>query len=328
MTNDISLLDKVKVVVEMTKSNVFYAFIIAFLLIISFLFITTNKNNAKESKRTFGSLYAIALIIILIKYANSLTTMADYMMNNLFIVFYFPNIAVYLASILITNIIMWISLFNSSTKTSIKVLNSIIFSIIHYVLILILNIITTKKIDVFNQKELYANHDIHALIELTSNIFLIWILFLIFYKIIYTYLEKKRQDKVYERESLNVEHIKDTKKEHDFTINLPENVIKVKAPYLLKRETSTTRIVYELPKQTENTAIYEQMLTLDDYKLLVSLLKEEKAKGVKTILKNANSQMMEEENSKSLEKIESQKNKTVQHENRLSELMELYKSVG
>lgn len=326
--HDISLLDKIKVVVEMTKSNIFYALIIGFLLIISFLFITTNKNNAKESKRTFGSLYAIALIIILIKYANSLTTMADYMMNNVFIIFYFPNIAVYLVSIIITNIIMWISIFSSSTKPAIKVLNSLIFSIIHYVLILILTIITTKNIDVFNQKELYANHDIHALIELTSNIFLVWLLFLVLYKIIYTYLEKKKKDKIYEIEPLSVEHIKETKKDPDLTINLPESVVRVKAPYLLKRETSTTRIIYELPKQTENTAIYEQMLTLDDYKLLVSLLKEEKAKGVKTILKNANSQITQEEKNKPSEKVEPPKIQTSQHENRLSELMELYKSVG
>lgn len=323
--NELSLIEKFKVVFDITKSNIVYPIIIIFLLIISFLFITTNKNNAKESKKVYGSLYAILMIIILIKYATSLKTMIDYMMNHLFIVFYFPNIAVYLTAILITNIIMWISMFKSSTKTIIKIINATIFSIIHYILLLILGIITTKKIDVFNQKALYANHDIHALIELSSNIFIIWMIFLILYKIIYTYLESKKGQKIYDNQLLAIEQVQKVEKEGTVTINLPKNIKEVRAPYLVKREMSKTRIVYQLPKQMENTAIYEQMLTLDDYKLLVSLLKEEKEKGVKTILNNQKHTINKE---KTEEERLTQKNKQSQPESGLSELMRLYKSTS
>lgn len=326
--NEISILEKLKVVYEITKSNIFYPIIIAFLLIVSFLFITTNKNNSKESKKTYGSLYAIAIIIILIKYADSLKTMSDYLMNNLFIIFYFPNIAVYLAAIIITNIIMWISMFKPSTKTIIKLINTTVFSIIHYILILILGIITAKNIDVFNQKALYANHNIHALIELSSNIFLIWIIFLIIYKIIYTYLENKKVHKIYENKSLTVEHIKGVEKSQNLSVNLPKTVTKVNAPYIVKREMSKTRIVYELPKQTENIAVYEQMLTLEDYKLLVSLLKEQKEKGVKTIFNQTNRKINNEEIETKQEEKKTKLDQKLKNENSLSELMKLYKSVG
>lgn len=328
MMNEIPFIEKLKIVYEITKSNIFYPIIIVFLLIISFLFITTNKNNSKESKKTYGSLYAIAIIIILIKYADSLKTMADYMMNNLFIIFYFPNIAVYLAAIIITNIIMWISMFKPSTKTIIKLINTTVFSIIHYVLLLILGIITSKKIDVFNQKALYANHNIHALIELSSNIFLIWIIFLIIYKIIYTYLESKKTQKIYEDKPLTVEHIKGVEKESNLMVSLPQTVTKVNAPYIVKREMSKTKIVYELPKQTENTAIYEQMLTLDDYKLLVSLLKEQKEKGIKTIFNPSIHKINNEKVQTEEKRNNTQFNQNSSSENSLSELMKLYKNVG
>lgn len=274
----ISLLDKIQVLLNITKSNIFYPIIIIALILISFLFITTNKNNTKESKKTYGTIYAIIITISLIKYGKSLATMFDYMVNNLFIVFYFPNIAVYLVAIITTNIIMWISMFSTKTKQLIKIINSIIFSLIHYIFILILNLITTKNINVFNQKELYENIKIHSLIELSSNIFIVWILFLLIYKIIITYLESKKVETIYNNSTLTVEHINSTNENIPLSIKLPDNVIQINHPYILKREISKPQIVYNLPKQQENTAIYEQMLTLDDYKLLVSMLNEQRQK--------------------------------------------------
>ncbi len=274
----ISLLDKLQVLFNITKSNIFYPIIIIALILISFLFITTNKNNTKESKKTYGTIYAIILTISLIKYGKSLATMFDYMVNNLFIVFYFPNIAVYLVAIIATNVIMWVSMFSTKTKQLIKIINSIVFSLIHYIFILILNLINTKNINVFNQKELYENIKIHSLIELSSNIFIAWILFLIIYKIIITYLDSKKVEEVYNNSTLTVEHINATNENLPFSIKLPDNVIQINHPYILKREVSKPQIVYNFPKQQENTAIYEQMLTLDDYKLLVSMLNEQRQK--------------------------------------------------
>lgn len=342
----ISLFDKIQVLFNITKSNIFYPIIIIALILISFLFITTNKNNTKESKKTYGTIYAIIIIISLIKYGNSLATMFDYMVNNLFIVFYFPNIAVYLVAIIATNIIMWISMFSTKTKQLIKIINSTIFSLIHYIFILILNLINTKNINVFNQKELYENIKIHSLIELSSNIFIIWILFLVIYRIIITYLESKKVEKVYNNSTLTVEHINPTSENIPFSIKLPDNVIQINHPYILKREVSKPQIVYNFPKQQENTAIYEQMLTLEDYKLLVSMLNEQRQK--ENIRKN-NSVFMTNTNNeipnnneniyKNIQSTEStsdnifinQQNnikEPTKEENPLSELMALYKSVS
>lgn len=320
----LSLIDKFGVLFHLTKSNIFYPIIIFIFVVISFLFVTTNKNNKKESKRAYGTIYAILIVVTLVKYSSFLPKMFDYMMNNLFIIFYFPNIAVYLGAIVATNIIMWISMFSTKTKSLIKIINSIFFSIIHYIFILILNIISTAKIDVFNQSVLYSNNDIHALIELTSNFFLIWIFFLSIYKIIITYLESKKVERVFSEEMINVEHVKEEGEEKHITIHLPNSVSLIDAPYIIKRDTNKTNIVYNIPFSKENTAIYEQMLTLDDYKLLISLLKEQRIKDVKQVLEKQNEKIIERNKEKNI--VHNKEDKKLQ--NNLTELMALYKSVS
>ena len=73
----LSLLDKLKVVVDLTSSDKTYIIVICLLAFLSILFATTNRKNAKESKKTYGIIYIISLIAIIIKYHASLSTMYD-----------------------------------------------------------------------------------------------------------------------------------------------------------------------------------------------------------------------------------------------------------
>ena len=52
----ISIIDKCKVLFDLTKSNIFYPIMIFVFIVISFLFVTTNKNNKKESKKVYGTI--------------------------------------------------------------------------------------------------------------------------------------------------------------------------------------------------------------------------------------------------------------------------------
>lgn len=140
------------------------------------------------------AIYGSITLVSLIFYREELFNMFDYMMNNFFIAVYFPNLAIYFAAIVATNIILWISIFNRKITKWIRAINTIVFCIIHYLLILIINIITTNKLDIFEQTSIYQNENALALIELSSTIFIVWILFLIIYKIIRIYQQKKEED--------------------------------------------------------------------------------------------------------------------------------------
>ena len=218
-----TILDKLKIVFDISVSSKLFIAVIAFIILLSILALTTNRKNIKRTKKIYMIVYAIILIAILFFYHDSLGKMFDYMMNNFFIVLYFPNIAVYIAAIITTNIILLVSVLNLRTPKLIKNINTIIYAIMHYLLALVLNIITKNKLDIFSQTSIYSNADAQAVIELSSTIFIIWIVFLIIYKIIRKYQLK---DKVPVRKKIIVKKVR----------ILPEGISEVIAPPFVKTE--------------------------------------------------------------------------------------------
>lgn len=218
-----TLLEKFKIIFEVSKSSKIFIGVIAFIILLTIISIRTNKKNAKNSKRIYAIMYAVILIALLVIYHNSLGKMFDYMMNNFFIVLYFPNVAVYLAAIIITNIILLISIFSFKTSKLVKNINIIVYGIIHYLLALVLNIITTNNLDIFSQISVYSNKQAQAIIELSSGIFIIWIIFLVVYKIIRKYQTK---DMVPVRKKVVVKKVR----------ALPENINEVPIPLFVKAQ--------------------------------------------------------------------------------------------
>lgn len=261
----ISMLDKLKTVAHLSN-NVFNIAVIAFLVFISFLFITTNKNNAKQSRKAYIALYAILFIVVLIRYYNSLPTMFDYFMDNLFDVIYFPNIAVYIGAIIASNIIMLVSIFSTNTHKYIKVINVIISSFLDYLFVLAVNVINSKKIDVFNIESLYSNSNVHSLIELSSNIFVLWILFLVIFKIVISIIEKKNEKRP---NKVTVKHVGYDVKKSSNEVKFPNNVLLTNTPVIIKRDDYGK-------KKDDSDVLYDGMFTKDDYRLMLSILKGEK----------------------------------------------------
>ena len=257
----LSLTDKLKILLEVTKSSKIFIIVIVSLLFLAYIFTTINKKNLKSSKFTYITIYVIILSSLLFAYRDSLSKMFDYLVNNLFIVIYFPNLAIYLSAILITNIIIWISIFRTKVTKLIKNINIIFYCVMTYILILILNIINVNKLDVFTQSYVYSNKEALALIELSSTIFIIWISFLILYLIIRRFQKDKQEIPV--------------KQEKTNTNRMPKNYKLVEAPYYVKRADDAIKVV---KNEAPRTNPYDELLTLNDYKLLLNILKDHKKK--------------------------------------------------
>jgi len=276
-----TLSDKLKVLVTVSQSSkLLMASVIVFLLFLAYLFFTTNKKNAKTGKKIYLSYYFFILIFIIITYGSSLTKMFDYMMNNFFIALYFPNLAIYLAAIIATNIILWVSVFSFKTSKAIKNINITIFCIINYLLALLLNIITSKKIDVFSQESIYANKNAQALIELSSLVFIVWIIFLVIYRVIRAY---QNRNKNYPVEDFNS------------SPKLPTNIIEISSPVFVRERPSKKEEIIQPSSAIEE---YEKMLTLDDYKIVLNILKEQKEKERLEKIRKEQIMRQEKENKK------------------------------
>ena len=301
----LSLLDKLSLFLDVAKDSLWSVLILLMLIVLVYIFSNTTKKTMKRNKIIYIGFSLLMLIVLLICYLPSIGKVFDNMMNNLFIVIYFPSLAVYFAAIIATSIILWVSLFNYKTSQIIKRVNLVMYLIINYLFALVLYTINNNKLDIFSTESIYKNKEATALIELTSILFVVWIIFLVVYKLVLIYLRKdyrpqvkkvivKKEIKKLPENYLNIEvpsmvygNISKTKKDeknYSYT-NAPSmvygNVAKVK-PYI---EIDAPKIVYgTIPKKysiDNKTKVYEDMLTLEDYKLLLKLLKDQKKKEVK-----------------------------------------------
>ena len=260
--------------------------ILAIIVFLTIIFITTNGSNRKQSKRTYIIIYLAAFIFVAVQYGSSFMTLVDYAINEVFITYYFPNIVIYLIMLIITNVVLFKTIFSNKADFKLKVINSTAFALIMYLFILAIAQITNLELDVFNITELYSSNEVRSLLELSMFIFVFWMAVLGIY-----YLIRKYQ---YKHNLITVESFTNYNIIHDFDIKKAYKVTK-------------KPIIIEEPKEEKKTEptmnLLGQDFTLDEYKLMVKILKEEKEK----------------------EQIK-QERKTVE-ENPLTELNKLYQSI-
>jgi len=316
--NKLSLLDKWKVFWQVSTSS-YWAFIILILLIVAgYFFLKTNPRNQKRNKRIYIGLSSIMILLVLIVYHPSLSQFFDYFMNNVFIAILFPNLALYFAMIIILNIIVWISILNYQSSEIIKRVNVIIYIIMNYLLVLTLKVVDTGKLDIFQKSSVYTNTKATALIEISSFIFILWIIYLILYKIILVYIRKDYKPKV--------RRVIIRKKK------LPENYEPIQMPSYLYGNVGKRTI--ENQNSKEATEELEKMLTVEDYRLLIKILKEEKEKEKK---ENKEKEIIESEKQQLLrqKRIQEEKEKIaemklqekIREEEKYTELEMLYRSM-
>ena len=311
---------------KIISENKFSIVILLFLIFLTFIFITTNKKNIKTTKKIYIGIYSFITLFLLIFNGKHLGKFFDYMMNNFFIAIYFPNFAIYFAAIIISNIIVLISIFNQKITKLIKNINIIVYTFITYLLILLIGVISKSDLDVYSQASIYKNTSAHALISLTSTVFMLWIIFLILYTIIKKFIIKdKNKEEVIVKEKIVKERI------------LPDNIKEVPIPAFatvvtpINEEEINRKAEIEIQKRVNDrlreTHQLDNMLSKKDYMIILKMLKdkdkyEEASKKVdqeinentylSTLLKEKqrvldNDRMIKEENLKLQEEIEQMK---------------------
>ncbi len=296
----LSLLDKLMILLEVSKSSFWSIIILVLLIGLGVVFFTTNKKNATRNKKIYLVFVLFVVSLMLVLYYQSLANMFDYMMNNFFIAVYFPNLAIYFAAIIATNIILWISIFNFKTSTIIKRINIVVYILLNYLLVLILGIINTEGLDVFTQESIYKNKQATALIELSSLVFAIWIIYLIIYKIIYTYIKKDtknimKQVVVTKENKKLPKNYKPTKIPSYIYGNAPvmktvKNTLSSLDTLVIENQRDIDKELAEIDKEYQEiekkkkqiayekamAKEFDDLLTIDDYKMVLKILKGQK----------------------------------------------------
>lgn len=253
----LSLITKLQTVFDFIISRNLYLMILAVLVFLTIIFITTNGSNRKQSKKTYIILYLAFFAFIGIQYGESIVTVLDYAVNEIFYTYYFPNIVIYLIMLIVTNIILWKTIFSEKNDKKLKILNSCAFSIIVYLFILGISAINNLNLDIFNITELYSSNQVRSILELSMLIFTFWIVLLVIYHLIKKFQYKHNIIKTEEFTNYNIIN--------DFNIDKAYKVPK-------------TRIYIEEEKKEEpkiEKPSLEPGFTLEEYKVMSKILKEE-----------------------------------------------------
>lgn len=241
----VSLFEKIKSLVEIISSSYFFIFMLIVFIILSIYLFNTIKKDEIKTKKTYVYAYAVIIFAIMIFYNSQIFDLLDYLIDNIFIILCFPNLAVYIAMIIFLNMVMIKSVFSKKITNINKIIYIIVYSSIHFILILILNLINKNNINVYDQTSLYSNQELLNLVSLSVIIFILWTL----YNII-TYFINKANYKI-------KEPIKKEIKEYD------HNTIKIEKNF-------DNQIFNNTEENIKNVNLED--LKLEDYKRLKKLL--------------------------------------------------------
>lgn len=254
----LTLLEKLQKLFDLILTSPFFIFLLIFTILVFIILLDSKSYKRKKVRNYIIGIYTLVFVSVIIKYHSSFFSVLDYLVNSVFVIFYFPNIAVYGLMILIINIIVLMTIFNKKDKVT-RVLNMTSYTIIMYLMLLVIHTITKEGLDVYDSVTLYTNQDILILIELSNILFVIWLILLGINKILELLETKgiKTKSRLFKnnKQGIVTEYI-----EKEVIREVPVEVIK-EVPVPVEVE----RIVH---KQR-----YEDMFTKDEYMLMLQILK-------------------------------------------------------
>lgn len=170
----LSLLEKLKVLLDMLLSFKFILIFVIIMLILTILYLFKKISNKKYI--IFMSLsIIITFIISIIKNYKILSNTFDNFATIFFNGIYFPSIYAYIGILLIISLAFITSVLSSKKRKIYKIINSVIFILNNIFFIIVLNVIAKNNINIFEISSLYTNNSLVAILELNIILFILWI---------------------------------------------------------------------------------------------------------------------------------------------------------
>lgn len=174
-----NILEKMDCIFNLVKDNWIY---IAFLSFAGIMLLLANFK--KISRKTCFITNLISYITLLsysiATHSKQLGKIGNSLIDNLFMNIYFPSAYAYLFVLITMNIVTLVSMLNRKLNKVYKWIHGIFFFAIQFIFILILELLSTNKIDIFSKTSLFSNKDIIMLLEFSINLFIAWMIILTF----------------------------------------------------------------------------------------------------------------------------------------------------
>lgn len=168
---DFSLIKKLNILMNLIISSPLFLFCFMMGIAILIFYIISIKKNKGINKWIFISVWVILFIILIINYRQVVFNLIDNLFDSIFTALYFPNLAVYIIILFISNFSFFYSIFSKRIDQSNKFINFITALLVDILLVLIIDIVSSNNINVYEELTVYSNSNLLVLLELTSAIF-------------------------------------------------------------------------------------------------------------------------------------------------------------
>lgn len=182
--------EKIKILWDTILSTPFFSLSAVVGLVLAILMIVDIKRRKKIRKQYYIAAWFFIFLFITFKYIKIIPILLDNLVNQIFMALYFPSIGIYMFLLLVVNA-GFIFCLSKNIHKSYKILTGIISIILDLFFVLIINIILDNNIDVTKDVTLYTNSNLLVLLELSTAIFVSWLLLIFF---ISAYLKLKNLD--------------------------------------------------------------------------------------------------------------------------------------
>ena len=165
------------------------------LLILLIHLVFKKSMDKKINNRVSLGASLLLLGFYLVNYINTLKVFVDNVSTKLLDLIYFPTTLEFII-VVILSIIISIYTLVKSNKTSLKIVNILIPTIISFLFFCIIENVNTLELD-FNEFSVFTNSTLMSLHELAMGLFISWIIGLVLYKVD-EYVINKAVNEVYE----------------------------------------------------------------------------------------------------------------------------------
>lgn len=266
----IELPEKISILVGLILESRILIVALMVILLLTFMFVNKNIGKKKYFLLT-GITLVISLIVTIVTNNGMLFKTFDDVMNNVFMNIYFPSVEFYIFILIVMLIVAIKSMFSRKLNMANKINNILMFFITFFLFISFLITIASNDIDIFNKASIYTNQASIVLLQLSTSVFVIWLLISLIIYIVSTIVER-----IEVKDDLRLEDVLTVKEDIPYNIILEndeevvaDNIIVNKPEVVLNNvELEEDSFIIENPVIDENTRF-----SLDQYRMFNRMLK-------------------------------------------------------
>ena len=172
---DLSVLERLKVLVNIIFSSPFFITLFSFMILTIIVFSVYSATKGRVSKIILTVSYGFILGFLIVRYGKLILQIFDTFVDQVFMAIYFPNLITYICMVVITSILMIMNIINKKFKKFIRICNILSFTIIQFLFILTIDLISKSNIGLFEKTSLYSNQTLMILVQASMAIFACWV---------------------------------------------------------------------------------------------------------------------------------------------------------